>query len=44
MLEGLAVKNPALIDRLWRLLPEINNKTLLNKARIEARIRLSNAT
>ncbi len=44
MLEGLAVKNPALIDRLWRLLPEINNKTLLNKARIEARIRLSNTT
>lgn len=40
--EELAVKNPAQIDRLWQLIPEIHNKTLLNKARVEARIRLSN--
>ena len=42
MLEKLAVKNPTLIDRFWRLIPEIHDKTLLNKARVEARIRLSN--
>lgn len=44
MLEGLAVKNAVQIDRLWRLLPEIHDKPLLNKARVEARIRLSNQT
>lgn len=42
MLEELAVKNPLQIDRLWRVVPEIHNKILLNKARVEARIRLSN--
>ncbi len=42
MVERLAVKNSAQIERLWRLFPEIHNKTLLNKARVEARIRLSN--
>ncbi len=42
MIEKLAVKNATQIERLWRLFPEIHNKTLLNKARVEARIRLSN--
>lgn len=42
MIEKLAVKNATQIDRLWRLFPEIHNKALLNKARVEARIRLSN--
>ena len=41
-IEKLAVKNATQIDRLWRLIPEIHNKTLLNKARVEAKIRLSN--
>jgi hypothetical protein len=41
-IEELAVQNALQIDRLWRLFPEIHNETLLNKARVEARIRLSN--
>lgn len=42
MIEKLAVEYPVQVERFWRLFPEIHNKTLLNKARVEARIRNSN--
>ncbi len=41
-LEQLAVKQPQQIDRFWPLYPEIHNKDLLKRARIEARIRSAN--
>jgi len=41
-LETSAVKQAEAVDRLWRLYPEIHNKALLNRARIEARIRAAN--
>ena len=43
-LERLAVKHAEQIERFWRLYPEIHNKTLLNNARVEAKIRSSNKT
>jgi hypothetical protein len=41
-LEHLAVMQAEVVERLWRLYPEIHNKDLLNSARVEARIRSSN--
>jgi hypothetical protein len=41
-LERLAVKHAEQIERFWRLYPEIHNKPLLNRARVEAKIRSSN--
>lgn len=41
-LEQLAVMQAEVVERLWRLYPEIHNKTLLNRARVEAKIRSSN--
>jgi hypothetical protein len=41
-LEQLAVKHAEQIERFWRLYPEIHNKSLLNSARVEAKIRSSN--
>ncbi|MCG7899324.1 MAG: hypothetical protein JAY99_16905 [Candidatus Thiodiazotropha lotti] len=41
-LEQLAVKQPEQIDRFWPLYPEIHNKDLLKRARVEARIRSAN--
>ncbi|MCU7928751.1 MAG: hypothetical protein KZQ97_20255 [Candidatus Thiodiazotropha sp. (ex Dulcina madagascariensis)] len=41
-LERLAVGQAGAVDRLWRLYPEIDNKALLNRARIEAKIRTAN--
>jgi hypothetical protein len=38
-LEQLVVKQPEQIDRYWTLYPEIHNKDLLKRARVEARIR-----
>ena len=41
-LEQLAAKQPELMDRFWPLYPEIHNKDLLKRARVEARIRSAN--
>ncbi|MEW8049205.1 MAG: hypothetical protein AB2792_00545 [Candidatus Thiodiazotropha sp.] len=41
-LERIAVLQAEVIERLWRLYPEIHNKDLLNSARVEAKIRSSN--
>ena len=41
-LERLAVQQAETVDRLWPLYPEIHNKDLLNRARVEARIRTAN--
>jgi hypothetical protein len=41
-LERLAVMQAEVVERLWRLYPEIHNKDLLKSARVEARIRSSN--
>ncbi|MES9942679.1 MAG: hypothetical protein ABW104_07040 [Candidatus Thiodiazotropha sp. 6PLUC2] len=41
-LERLAVDQAEQIDRLWTLYPEIHNKDLLKRARVEARIRKAN--
>jgi len=41
-IEQLAVKRPALIERYWRLYPEIHNEPRLNIARVEAKIRSTN--
>jgi hypothetical protein len=41
-LEHLAVMQAEVVERLWRLYPEIHNKNLLNSARVEAKIRASN--
>ncbi|MCG7989696.1 MAG: hypothetical protein JAY64_16660 [Candidatus Thiodiazotropha weberae] len=41
-LEQLAVKQPEKMDRFWPLYPEIHNKDLLKRARVEARIRSAN--
>jgi hypothetical protein len=41
-LERAAVTQAEVVDRLWRLYPEIHNKDLLNSARVEARIRSAN--
>ncbi|MEJ2619279.1 MAG: hypothetical protein P8163_03250 [Candidatus Thiodiazotropha sp.] len=38
-LEQLAIKQAEQIDRYWTLYPEIHNKDLLKRARVEARIR-----
>jgi hypothetical protein len=38
MLEAYAVQQPEKIERYWRLYPEIHNKTLLNSARVKAKI------
>lgn len=40
-LEKLAVKRPQLIEKYWRTYPEILNETLINKARVEARLKKS---
>jgi hypothetical protein len=41
-LERIAVLQADVVERLFRLYPEIHNKDLLNRARIEARIRSAN--
>ncbi|MEW8507012.1 MAG: hypothetical protein AB2598_09920 [Candidatus Thiodiazotropha sp.] len=41
-LEKIAVSQAEVVERLWRLYPEIHNKDLLNSARVEARIRSAN--
>ncbi len=41
-LERLAVRQAEAVDRLWRLYPQIHNQALLNRARVEARIRTAN--
>lgn len=41
-LEQVAVKQADVVERLWRLYPEIHNKELLNSARIEAKIHSAN--
>jgi hypothetical protein len=41
-LEHLAVMQAEVVERLWRLYPDIHNKELLNRARVEAKIRASN--
>jgi len=38
-LERLAVRQPARIERWWRLYPKIDNRGLLERARVEARLR-----
>jgi hypothetical protein len=43
-LERLAVDQAEAVDRLWRLYPQIHNQALLNRARVEARIRTANRT
>jgi hypothetical protein len=43
-LERLAARQGEAVERLWRLYPEIHDKTRLNNARIEARIRTANRT
>ncbi|MET0090482.1 MAG: hypothetical protein ABW068_10770 [Candidatus Thiodiazotropha sp.] len=40
--EELAVRQAPLVDRFFPLYPEIHNKDLLNRARVEAKIRASN--
>jgi hypothetical protein len=41
-LEIYAAEQPEKVERYWRLYPEIHNKSLLNSARVKARIRNSN--
>jgi hypothetical protein len=41
-LEVLAIMQAEAVERLWRLYPEIHNNDLLNRARVEARIRSAN--
>ncbi|MBT2970716.1 MAG: hypothetical protein KME56_14235 [Candidatus Thiodiazotropha sp. (ex Ctena orbiculata)] len=41
-LEQIAVSQSETVERLWRLYPEIHNKDLLNRARVEAKIRSAN--
>jgi hypothetical protein len=41
-LERQAVDQAEQIDRYWRLYPQIHNKDLLKRARVEARIRTAN--
>jgi hypothetical protein len=41
-LERLAVKQAKEVERLWRLYPQIHNQDLLNRARVEAKIRSAN--
>ncbi|MEJ2423541.1 MAG: hypothetical protein P8101_03625, partial [Candidatus Thiodiazotropha sp.] len=41
-LEELAVRQAQLVERFFPLYPEIHNKDLLNRARVEARIRSAN--
>ncbi len=41
-LEELAVRQAQLVERFYPLFPEIHNKDLLNRARVEARIRSAN--
>jgi hypothetical protein len=41
-LEELAVRQTQLVERFYLLYPEIHNKDLLNRARIEAKIRSAN--
>ncbi|MEJ2692720.1 MAG: hypothetical protein P8166_06565 [Candidatus Thiodiazotropha sp.] len=41
-LERLAANQAEAVDRLWRLYPAICNENLLNRARVEARIRTAN--
>ncbi|MCU7851519.1 MAG: hypothetical protein KZQ80_04835 [Candidatus Thiodiazotropha sp. (ex Monitilora ramsayi)] len=41
-LEKLAVNQAEIVDRLWRLYPEIHNHGLLKSARVEAKIRTAN--
>ena len=41
-LERMAIKQATLVDRLWRLYPQIHNQDLLKQARVEARIRTAN--
>ncbi len=41
-LEVLAVRQAQLVERFFPLYPEIHNKDLLNRARVEARIRSAN--
>ncbi|MET0029605.1 MAG: hypothetical protein ABW101_18390 [Candidatus Thiodiazotropha sp.] len=40
--EELAVRQASLVDRFFPLYPEIHNKDLLNRARVEAKIRAAN--
>ncbi|MBT3062147.1 MAG: hypothetical protein AB2724_16965 [Candidatus Thiodiazotropha sp.] len=41
-LEPIAVHQAEVVERLWRLYPEIHNNDLLNSARVEAKIRSAN--
>jgi hypothetical protein len=41
-LERLAVKQAMEVERLWRLYPQIHSQDLLNRARVEAKIRSAN--
>ncbi|MES9993903.1 MAG: hypothetical protein ABW098_18290 [Candidatus Thiodiazotropha sp.] len=41
-LEQSAVLQAEMVERLWRLYPEIHNNDLLNSARVEAKIRTAN--
>ncbi|MCU7810361.1 MAG: hypothetical protein KZQ77_03885 [Candidatus Thiodiazotropha sp. (ex Notomyrtea botanica)] len=41
-LEKLAVNQAEVVDRLWRLYPEIHNHGLLKSARVEAKLRTAN--
>ena len=41
-LERMAIKQATIVDRLWRLYPQIHNHGLLKQARVEARIRTAN--
>jgi hypothetical protein len=38
-LEAEAVRQPLLVDALWRLYPAVVDRDLLNRARVEARLR-----
>jgi hypothetical protein len=41
-LEMMAIKQAEVVDRLWRLYPQIHNHGLLKSARVEAKIRSAN--
>ncbi|MES9968814.1 MAG: hypothetical protein ABW092_02195 [Candidatus Thiodiazotropha sp.] len=41
-LEPIAVMQAEIVERLWRLYPDIHNNDLLNSARVEAKIRSAN--
>jgi hypothetical protein len=41
-LEQIAMLQADVVERLWRLYPEIHNKARLNRARVEAKIRSAN--